>query len=85
MERVSSGHFIQTVAGAFFFVQNVVFEPVWCGKGFQMKLQEEGYVSTVRKTRGDDVQGACGQLAGVVNNRISKAVSSEKTKIARVL
>ena len=54
-------------------------------KGFQMKLQEKGYVSTVRKTRGDDVQGACGQLAGVVNNRISKAVSSKKTKIARVL
>ena len=54
-------------------------------KGFRMKLQEKGFVSTVRKTRGDDVNGACGQLAGVVNNRISKTVVLEKTKTARVL
>ena len=51
-------------------------------KGFQMKLQESGYVTTVRKTRGDDVEGACGQLSGIVNNRIAKAGSQEKTEIA---
>jgi len=26
-------------------------------------------VTTVRKTRGDDIAGACGQLAGQVKNR----------------
>ena len=36
-------------------------------KDFQMKLQELGYVTTIRKTRGDDVEGACGQLSGIVN------------------
>ena len=51
-------------------------------KDFQMKLQELGYVTTVRKTRGDDVEGACGQLSGIVNNRIAKAGSQEKTEIA---
>ena len=51
-------------------------------KGFQMKLQELGYVTTVRKTRGEDVEGACGQLSGIVNNRIARANSREKTEIA---
>ena len=54
-------------------------------KGFQMKLQELGYVTTVRKTRGDDVEGACGQLSGIVNNRIARAGSREKTEIAGLL
>ena len=51
-------------------------------KGFQMKLQESGYVTTIRKTRGDDVEGACGQLSGIVNNRIVKVGSQGKTEIA---
>jgi len=51
-------------------------------KGFQMKLQELGYVTTVRKTRGEDVEGACGQLSGIVKNRIARAGSREKTEIA---
>ena len=50
-------------------------------KGFQMKLQELGYVTTVRKTRGDDVEGACGQLSGIVNNRITSWIA-RKTEIA---
>ena len=54
-------------------------------KGFQMKLQESGYVTTVRKTRGDDVEGACGQLSGIVNNRISRVGSREKTESAGLL
>ena len=47
-----------------------------------MKLQESGYVTTVRKTRGDDVKGACGQLSGIVNSRVVRVSSPEKTEIA---
>lgn len=33
-------------------------------------LQNNGIVTTVRKTRGDDIDAACGQLAGEVKSRI---------------
>ena len=39
-------------------------------KLFQKILIEEGYVATIRKTRGDDIDAACGQLAGQVVNRM---------------
>jgi 23S rRNA (adenine2503-C2)-methyltransferase len=32
-------------------------------------LQDAGFVTTVRKTRGDDIAAACGQLAGEVQDR----------------
>ena len=32
-------------------------------------LHEGGLVATVRKTRGDDIAAACGQLAGEVQDR----------------
>lgn len=35
---------------------------------FQEILMEEGYITTVRTTRGDDIDAACGQLAGKVND-----------------
>lgn len=35
---------------------------------FQDILMEEGYITTVRTTRGDDIDAACGQLAGSVND-----------------
>ena len=37
---------------------------------FQKILIEAGLVATVRKTRGDDIDAACGQLAGQVVNRM---------------
>jgi 23S rRNA (adenine2503-C2)-methyltransferase len=37
---------------------------------FQARLRERGLVSTTRKTRGDDIDAACGQLAGKVRDRI---------------
>ncbi len=37
---------------------------------FQNILLDAGYVATVRKTRGDDIDAACGQLAGQVVNRM---------------
>lgn len=36
---------------------------------FQEVLREAGYVTTVRTTRGDDIDAACGQLVGEVNDR----------------
>ncbi|MDO4641556.1 MAG: 23S rRNA (adenine(2503)-C(2))-methyltransferase RlmN [Neisseria sp.] len=36
---------------------------------FREILQEAGFVVTVRKTRGDDIDAACGQLAGQVKDK----------------
>jgi 23S rRNA (adenine2503-C2)-methyltransferase len=36
---------------------------------FAERLQDAGIVTTVRKTRGDDIDAACGQLAGEVQDR----------------
>ena len=36
---------------------------------FAAVLQAAGIVTTVRKTRGDDIAAACGQLAGEVQDR----------------
>jgi 23S rRNA (adenine2503-C2)-methyltransferase len=36
---------------------------------FARVLQDGGLVTTVRKTRGDDIDAACGQLAGAVQDR----------------
>jgi 23S rRNA (adenine2503-C2)-methyltransferase len=38
-------------------------------QAFARVLQEAGLVTTVRKTRGDDIDAACGQLAGEVQDR----------------
>jgi 23S rRNA (adenine2503-C2)-methyltransferase len=37
--------------------------------GFAKALQAAGFVTTIRKTRGDDIDAACGQLAGEVQDR----------------
>jgi 23S rRNA (adenine2503-C2)-methyltransferase len=36
---------------------------------FQKILQDAGLTATVRKTRGEDIDAACGQLAGQVQDR----------------
>lgn len=36
---------------------------------FAVQLNSAGFVTTVRKTRGDDIDAACGQLAGDVKDR----------------
>ena len=38
-------------------------------QSFAKQLQDAGLVTTVRKTRGDDIDAACGQLAGDVKDR----------------
>lgn len=41
-------------------------------KRFQDELARNGLRTTIRKTRGDDIDAACGQLKGKVDNRISR-------------
>jgi len=36
---------------------------------FSQRLLDAGIVTTIRKTRGDDIDAACGQLAGQVKDR----------------
>ena len=39
---------------------------------FQKVLQNAGYIATVRKTRGDDIDAACGQLVGRVQDKTKR-------------
>jgi 23S rRNA (adenine2503-C2)-methyltransferase len=49
---------------------------------FRDVLQVAGFVVTVRKTRGDDIDAACGQLAGQV---VDKSKRANVIKLSRVL
>jgi len=51
-------------------------------RGFQQRLMDAGLVTTIRKTRGDDIDAACGQLAGQVKNRVTRRLS-ERVVVAR--
>ena len=46
-------------------------------KKFQDILERSNYQTTVRKTRGDDIDAACGQLAGNIKNRINKVKQTD--------
>jgi 23S rRNA (adenine2503-C2)-methyltransferase len=52
-------------------------------KRFAQILMDAGVVTTVRKTRGDDIDAACGQLAGAVNDRTRLAERRERTVAGR--
>jgi 23S rRNA (adenine2503-C2)-methyltransferase len=41
---------------------------------FQKALMDAGYVATIRKTRGEDIDAACGQLAGRVQDKTRRRV-----------
>jgi len=43
-------------------------------RAFQEVLQQAGLIATVRRTRGDEIDGACGQLAGEVQDRTRRAL-----------
>ncbi len=51
---------------------------------FAQHLQDQGFVTTVRKTRGDDIDAACGQLAGDVKDRtdVSRRMNRSPIPIA---
>ena len=48
---------------------------------FARVLQEAGVVTTVRKTRGEDIDAACGQLAGEVQDRTNAAKRMTRSPI----
>jgi len=48
---------------------------------FRDVLQDAGLVATIRKTRGDDIDAACGQLAGQVQNRVKRRLASRVVPI----
>ncbi|WP_343595561.1 23S rRNA (adenine(2503)-C(2))-methyltransferase RlmN [Acinetobacter sp.] len=55
---------------------------------FQKTLSDAGFVCTIRQTRGDDIDAACGQLVGQVADRTRRAAQwqkkiSEKNEIMR--
>jgi 23S rRNA (adenine2503-C2)-methyltransferase len=50
-------------------------------QAFAKVLSDAGIVTTVRKTRGDDIDAACGQLAGDVKDRtaVEKRIAKQRT------
>ncbi|MEY2736096.1 MAG: rRNA ((2503)-C(2))-methyltransferase RlmN [Pseudomonadota bacterium] len=53
-------------------------------KAFAKVLLDAGIVTTVRKTRGDDIDAACGQLAGEVQDRTGAADRMAKRRTIRI-
>ena len=51
-------------------------------EAFQNRLRQKGLVTTIRRTRGDDIDAACGQLAGKVSDRIRTRLGDKKTRVA---
>jgi len=51
---------------------------------FAQLLQQSGIVTTIRKTRGDDIDAACGQLAGEVRDRtgVTQRIIRQRAMIA---
>ena len=45
---------------------------------FQTILMQAGYVATVRRTRGDDIDAACGQLVGKVQDRTRRQAQHQR-------
>jgi 23S rRNA (adenine2503-C2)-methyltransferase len=50
-------------------------------RSFSARLLEAGIVTTVRRTRGDDIDAACGQLAGDILDRTRLAQRTERSPI----
>ena len=48
-------------------------------RGFQKLLNEAGMIAPVRRTRGDDIDAACGQLKGQVMDRTRRQAAFRKT------
>ena len=51
---------------------------------FQERLRRANLVTTTRRTRGDDIDAACGQLAGRVSDRIQKRLGDKSFNKAAV-
>ncbi len=53
-------------------------------RAFQDRLRRHDLVATTRKTRGDDIDAACGQLAGKVSDRVRVRLSEKRARNNRV-
>jgi 23S rRNA (adenine2503-C2)-methyltransferase len=51
-------------------------------RAFQHMLIDGGLVTTIRKTRGDDIDAACGQLAGQVQDRTKRRLHTRIPVVA---
>ena len=49
---------------------------------FQNRLRDKGLVVTTRKTRGEDIDAACGQLAGKVSDRMRVRLGDKSIRVA---
>jgi len=49
-------------------------------QAFAKILNDAGVITTIRKTRGDDIDAACGQLAGDVKDRTRVMVRMERNR-----
>ena len=49
---------------------------------FQERLRAHGLVTTIRRTRGEDIDAACGQLAGKVSDRVRVRLGEKKVRPA---
>ena len=50
---------------------------------FQRRLSDAGIVTTIRKTRGDDIDAACGQLAGQIKDRTRRTIAIKSAQAAK--
>jgi 23S rRNA (adenine2503-C2)-methyltransferase len=50
-------------------------------RAFQEVLANAGFVTTVRRTRGGDIDGACGQLAGRVHDRRTRRAGHSTIRV----
>ncbi len=53
-------------------------------ENFQNRLRERGLIATTRRTRGGDIDAACGQLAGKVHDRVRVRLSEKRRRVASV-
>jgi 23S rRNA (adenine2503-C2)-methyltransferase len=51
-------------------------------KAFASLLSDAGIVTTIRKTRGDDIAAACGQLAGDIQDRTD--IAGRRAKVITI-
>ncbi len=52
---------------------------------FQRRLSDAGIVTTIRKTRGDDIDAACGQLAGQIKDRTRRTIAIQSARMANTV
>lgn len=52
---------------------------------FAQVLTDSGIVTTIRKTRGDDIDAACGQLAGEVMDRTRVGIRMERQRTFKIV